>query len=788
MRFEDFFQKATGKAPYEYQCEFASAPLLPDILEAPTASGKTATASLGWLWRRLYGTAAQRSEAGARLVFCLPMRTLVEQTERAVTSWRVGLDLQPEQLGVHVLLGGAVDDAWEAYPDRDTILIGTQDQLLSRVLMRGYAMSRFLWPVHFALLNNDCTWVFDEVQLMGVGASTAAQLQAFREKLRVAGSVKSVWMTATLSEGRLRTVDFQRPLTRQPFVAKEPALKLRLRATKSLKKSAFVSGKVGSLGPLVADIVGAHQSGTLTLVIVNRVSRAQELSERLAREKGIERVALIHSRFRPIDRRRIQEAALNGAFAGVLVATQAIEAGVDLSAKTLFTELAPWSSLVQRFGRLNRAGEHHEAGAVWVDLNTDDEDSCLPYDAQDLVTARQRLQKLCEVSPVTLATVTTDEEEPALPVLRRKDLLEFFDTEPDLSGRDIDVSRYVRATDDRDVQVAWRTLGNGPPPPDAADLQRDELCSVPVYELKKLAKGERVWRFDSLRRKWVEVDVDLLHPGLCVVVDVSVGGYSAELGFTRDKADFPNALESSGLPSPDSDEADRLTYSSQYVTLELHASDTADEMSALLERLRSLTQPFVAQGLLIDAARWHDAGKVHPVFQQMLIAKLPESDVRRGGGPWAKSDFVHSGRNARRFFRHELASALTWLAAGRDDLGAFIIAAHHGKVRLSLRARPGEEPPPAARNARFAHGVHEGDELPAADLGAGIVVPAQSLSLGCMELGGGRDQGSSWSDRMARLLEEHGPFRLAYVEMLVRIADWRASKKRMSGNGGKHGE
>ena len=35
------------------------------------------------------------------------------------------------------------------------ILIGTQDMLLSRALMRGYGMSRYQWPVHFALLHND---------------------------------------------------------------------------------------------------------------------------------------------------------------------------------------------------------------------------------------------------------------------------------------------------------------------------------------------------------------------------------------------------------------------------------------------------------------------------------------------------------------------------------------------------------------------------------------------------------------------------------------------------------
>ena len=38
---------------------------------------------------------------------------------------------------------------------------------LSRALNRGYGMSRYRWPMHFGLLNNDCLWVLDETQLMG---------------------------------------------------------------------------------------------------------------------------------------------------------------------------------------------------------------------------------------------------------------------------------------------------------------------------------------------------------------------------------------------------------------------------------------------------------------------------------------------------------------------------------------------------------------------------------------------------------------------------------------------
>jgi len=44
-------------------------------------------------------------------------------------------------------------------------------------------MSRYRWPVQYGLLNSDCLWVMDEVQLMGPGLPTTLQLQALRRQL-----------------------------------------------------------------------------------------------------------------------------------------------------------------------------------------------------------------------------------------------------------------------------------------------------------------------------------------------------------------------------------------------------------------------------------------------------------------------------------------------------------------------------------------------------------------------------------------------------------------------------
>src|SRR5207302_2347907 len=188
----------------------------------------------------------------------------------------------------------------------------------------------------------------------------------------------------------------------------------------------------------------------------------------------------------------------------IIVATQVIEAGVDLSSQLLITDLAPYASLVQRFGRCNRAGEFVEARIFWVDLPLNEKDAklaakdvldrkeqeriALPYTWHELETARALLADMPSAAPADLPR----HHDPFMPahVLRRRDLIDLFDTTPDLSGYDLDISRFVRGGDERDVSVAWRDLKGEKPPFDAPKLTRDELCSVPIGDIKDFLKGK----------------------------------------------------------------------------------------------------------------------------------------------------------------------------------------------------------------------------------------------------------------------------------------------------------
>ena len=708
--FTQFFGHALGPnfAPYPYQKRLASGPW-PDVLKIETGLGKTASIILSWLFKRLQND----PETPRRLVYCLPMRVLVEQTARNASQWIKNLSekrvIPPElQPSVYVLMGGELDEDWDRFPERDAILVGTQDQLLSRALNRGYAMSRFRWPIHFGLLNNNCLWVMDEIQLMGSGLATTAQLQAFRESMGTLFPVRSIWMSATLQKDWLKTVDF---LKRSESLMEMrlsntdktyPQVKRRLEARKAIKKVDVPADKPQKIAEMLLDI---HERRTRTLVMVNTVNRAVELYKALKQKKAKAGLTLLHSRFRPGDREQAIQKLLappgdNGA---ICISTQVIEAGVDISSHTLVTELAPWPSLVQRFGRCNRDGSDNNAQIYWLDIDLNKKGAELPYGVEELNQASNELSKLQDVGPGNLPDIKI---EPRLGhVLRRKDLMDVFDTTPDLAGLDVDISRYIRETADHDVQVFWRDIQGERPDDEEPGPSRDELCSVPVYEVRD-TEGMEKWRWDHLERRWVRAIS--LSPGMVIMLRSIEGGYSSELGWTGKPADIPRPIETKEEPGEGND--DDLPSVRKWQILSEHNDEVVKELKALLAKCRLSDQNL--EEILLLAARWHDAGKAHKVFQSAALGNPPEADPSLIWGKTGRGNISY----ARKGFRHELASALAILQIGMPDLVAYLAAAHHGKIRLSIRSLP-IETPPGNPDLRFARGIWEGDVLPQTELG-----------------------------------------------------------------------
>jgi CRISPR-associated endonuclease/helicase Cas3 len=972
-----FRQATSNAAPLPYQQRLALADPFPTLLDVPTGLGKTAAAILAWVWRRRFAEESNRRDTPRRLVYCLPMRVLVEQTFIESVKWlnRLGLlagsaewthtgddglpttqaqlkraesggwsyrpepdatqergwatdhdDHGQQPIAVHLLLGGEEKTDWALWPELDAILIGTQDMLLSRALNRGYAAGRARWPLEFGLLNNDCLWVFDEIQLMDTGLATSLQLDAWRCELclrssrseyrkaksnHVALPSRSLWMSATMARHWLdRAVDWsswtdaawQSPHRVQLGTHVLPGGQAEADDTSERVIGLFANKKTlekqpvacltvrrgrdsepdvpAYLDKLVPAILKHKAAEGLTLVIVNTVDRAVGVFRKLKeRDRELE-VFLIHSRFRPMERERWAE------FLGrkdgrprVVVSTQVVEAGVDLSAKVLFTELGPWASLVQRFGRCARYPG--EAGIVfWMDLAVD-ERVAAPYDVAALTAARTILEReeVCDVGLQSLKTLRSEFDQQATTLFpydpryvpHEKDLFDLFDTTPDLTGADVDISKFIRDGEELDVQVFWREL-----PPEGKPAKKDrphrrELCPVPFLHfralLPTLRKAGRVSR-RNYRKGWEAMgprDADQVYPGQVYLLERACGGYHQDLGWTgeTDHAAFRiDPCEQPEVPTAqdDEDDLDDLCQISKWLTVEEHTQDVC----RMLEELLPSSGLTASEAKVLRlAARLHDWGKAHPAFQAKLKPEmLADAEVQRrlagqptGKAPSGKSPTtqqVDEARNAwrkdklkprepetedhrRPGFRHELASALAILEALRGcrpdhsmfawpdglnsadfragappvsnlsehvsdhpliaelaalsddelDLLIYIVAAHHGKVRMSLRSSPDDDrtsvPDPCPGDKRQARGVRDADllpacRIPAADLkGTGIDTPAVTLSLDLMELGLSPHYGASWRERMQLLLERLGPFRLGYLEALLRAADCRAS-------------
>ena len=804
MSFRDFFFKATRHNPFEYQIALGEAPFSSRVIRVPTGGGKTEAAILPWLWK----TETEGNSTPKRLVVFSPMRALVSQTVGRIETWLERLGLSDkialiELLGEHPELRKR-NREWTEEPERPTILVGTVDLLLSAALNRGYAMSRFRWPIAFGLLHNSALWVIDEVQLMGPATTTFAQLEQFRATFGTVSPVFTWWMSATVEPAWLATVDFEPPsaVTPKNVAQLVEDLGIKYTAKKPLRQAKLLNPDT---------VRDAHQK-KLTLAVVNTVKAARDLYRGLAAslpEKktkkakeplGSPEVFLIHSRFRPSDRKKKMDRLIEADDAlrsnsgnvdkhpnGVIVvATQVVEAGIDVSAQTMVTELAPWPSMVQRFGQLNRTGEEAAAQAIWVDVKDP-----APYRAEDLKTSRERIKRLEDVSPASLADVELPVHEKETSVIRKHDFLGLYSTDKDLAGGFTDISDYIRDSDERDVYIGWREFKRSPNSAlQQEELEPYELCPVPIGEAKEFrSKGNLFWEWNDEIGRWEPRSAQDLVPGMTLLCAASNGGYSVELGWTGAEQDRPTVAESPENPQNNSNKTDASSLTDHgWCELDRHLADVE---AAAREICRKLSiEPSLAEPLLL-AARWHDIGKSLPAWQEAVKRAIGKSKVEYRPGIWAK--FPAKRGTFRPGLRHEEASALyaTQLVRkglpGWNELAAYLIACHHGKVRTTLgtygvkslrevRDRnlylPGFIDEPVEVNCDLLGFSGPGEYVPASDQ---MVIAGPSWAALTTGLVGSEDGDNGQKQTL-------GPFRLAFLEALIVAADGRASRDSEGGS------
>jgi CRISPR-associated endonuclease/helicase Cas3 len=363
------------------------------------------------------------------------------------------------------------------------------------------------------------------------------------------------------------------------------------------------------------------------------------------------------------------------------------------------TETAPWSSIVQRAGRCNRDGQARDARLLWT-APPPGRGAALPYEDDELAHTAAVLTRLegQAVTGTELADASRDVTVVVHPVLRRRDLLDLFDTSPDLGGNDVDVSPFIRDTNDITVSVAWRTWTDDEP--EMPPVGRGELCPVPVAAVRGMIRGKttRALIYDQVMGQWRRAWAEDVRPG-AVVLDAARGGYRPEYGFDPDsRAPVEPVPPPAALP--DAVDADPHTVGcGRWVPLAEHLADTEREARTLLAQWGELPGLDEAHREAVAlAARYHDIGKAHPVFVASLEKVAADAPMPDTGVVWAKSPGRAPLRHQPRHFRHELVSALllheeaTGLLArvAEPDLVVYLALAHHGKVRLTVRGRPDE--------------------------------------------------------------------------------------------------
>ncbi|MCC7367682.1 MAG: CRISPR-associated helicase Cas3' [Chloroflexi bacterium] len=390
--FDAFFARCSGgHRPYAYQREIAVRLFGCAHLDvwAPTGAGKTLAVVTPFLYELL------RSERPRwdRLIYVLPLRSLVESIAGEIQ--RVAGRLGWCALDVRMQTGERPDDAFFS---KGRIIVTTYDQLLSGALESPYGLPEMLHNVNAAAVAGALI-VFDEYHLMH---PQQAFLTAVAHVSQYRTFCRSVWMTATATSPLRAMLGTALEAER---ICVQPDELNRMPAVAEVERYIQVQAT-----PLTAaDVLAAHQERSI--VLVNTVARANDLFDEIKAElkqrKQREPVVLLHSRFFPTDRQDIEKQVREifgekSTASAILVCTQVIEAGMNISAQVLHTEVAPMSALVQRAGRCARFPKQRGEVRVYpLPAGEAGSRPWLPYERDDVEHSQAALSALREDDSTT---------------------------------------------------------------------------------------------------------------------------------------------------------------------------------------------------------------------------------------------------------------------------------------------------------------------------------------------------------------------------------------------------
>ena len=377
--FDEYFTELWGYSSYAWQRELvnfvAGQGRWPGRIDLPTGTGKSSVLDIAAFCMALDAQRNSLRRHPRRVVVVVDRRIVVDQAGFRGTQLLSKLEtaLPGTVLGgvanllrglssgapdgrslvgnSTVLRGGIVrDESWAERPDVPAFLVGTVDQIGSRLLFQGYGLGRGARPIHAGLLGCDTLVLLDEVHLAVPFAET---LQAF--PTHRSGNPDVPWGVCELSATPRAdgpTEVFPHPDLRNELLS-ESSIVQRVRASKpallvdggkvpsdNQKANIFTAKK---LAEETVSLLGESGSPSAVVgVIANRVDTAREVAAILSSVKHAPEVLLITGRMRAFDRDtslvtmrqqlETRSARSDRTRALVVVGTQSLEAGADFDA------------------------------------------------------------------------------------------------------------------------------------------------------------------------------------------------------------------------------------------------------------------------------------------------------------------------------------------------------------------------------------------------------------------------------------------------------------------------
>lgn len=364
VNFENDFKVLTGNSPFPWQRALYERFIsnrrdnIPASCNLPTGLGKTSVVGI-WLLALINNPPT----IPRRLVYVVNRRTVVDQTTNEVERLRENLPKLNTVLGklaISTLRGKFADNReWSADPSRAAVICGTVDMIGSRLLFSGYGCGFKTKPLHAGFLGQDVLLVHDEAHLEPAFQHLLTDVQKEQERCKEFRPFRVMELSAT-SRGRgdifkLTPADIANHIVKQRLHAKKTI------TFHSVAEEKNLSQRLIELALVHEDNHQAILIFVRTVDDLNKVvaklpkGQVQQLTGTM---RGLEREGLVRhpvfNRFLPDSGRSKDVTKAVGTV--YLVCTSAGEVGVNISADHLVCDLTPFDSMAQRFGRVNRFG------------------------------------------------------------------------------------------------------------------------------------------------------------------------------------------------------------------------------------------------------------------------------------------------------------------------------------------------------------------------------------------------------------------------------------------------